>query len=83
VQHVQRIADGGDRRRVVPWQRIRVGSTAIDDRFWAELESTAWRRPGRSLRREAVKADRGYRLPSTGEGATPAEPAAEEAKTEA
>jgi DNA-binding transcriptional ArsR family regulator len=32
---------------------------------------------------EAVKADRGYRLPSTGEGATPAEPAAEEAKTEA
>jgi hypothetical protein len=32
---------------------------------------------------EAVKADRGYRLPSTGEGATAAEPAAEEAKTEA
>ena len=32
---------------------------------------------------EAVKADRGYRLPSTGERATPAEPAAEEAKTEA
>ena len=32
---------------------------------------------------EAVKADRGYRLPSTREGATPAEPAAEEAKTKA
>ena len=30
---------------------------------------------------EAVKADRGYRLPSTGERATQAEPAAEEAKT--
>jgi CRP-like cAMP-binding protein len=32
---------------------------------------------------EAVKADRGYRLPSTGKSATQAEPAAEEAKTEA
>ena len=32
---------------------------------------------------EAVKADRGYRLPSTGEGAAPAEPVAGEAKTEA
>ena len=32
---------------------------------------------------EAVKADRGYRLPSTGKRATQAEPAAEEAKTEA
>ena len=32
---------------------------------------------------EAVKADRGYRLPSTGKGATPAQPAAEQAKTEA
>ena len=31
---------------------------------------------------EAVKADRGYRLPSTGKGATPAQPAAEQAKTE-
>jgi CRP-like cAMP-binding protein len=32
---------------------------------------------------DAVKADRGYRLPSTGERATPAEPAAEEATTQA
>jgi len=32
---------------------------------------------------EAVKANRGYRLPSTGERATPAEPAAEEAKPKA
>jgi CRP-like cAMP-binding protein len=32
---------------------------------------------------EAVKADRGYRLPSTVQGATPAEAAAEQAKTEA
>ena len=32
---------------------------------------------------EAAKADRGYRLPSTGQGATPAEPAAKQAKTEA